>query len=143
MDRSPKQALNQKKKVDSAQTATRTIKSAITNTFKNSLKEFEKTKHQLQIGDLVLAKMSGFEPWPGKITSFSKDKRMAKCFFYGSHDNGPVGVRQIIPFKDGLDTIRLVKLRHLVNFEKGIREIEFKLGVPESMSSLRETASIQ
>lgn len=130
-----------KEKVKSSHT--RTITSAINSTFKNSLKEFEKSKLQLEIGDYVLSRMTGFLPWPSKITSFTKDKRRAMCYFYGSHNNGPVGVKQIIPFKDGFETIQLAKLRHLTDFNKGIREIEIENRIPEEMSSLREIAVIE
>lgn len=129
--------------MNSAQIETRSIASAINSTFKNSLEEFEKSNVQLNIGDLILAKMSGFAPWPAKITSFTKDKRRAICYFFGSHNNGPVGVKQIIPFKDGFDTIRLVKMRHLTHFEKGISEIEIEHGIPKDLSSLREIDAIE
>lgn len=115
---------------------TQTVTSAINSTFKHSLKEFEKSKLKLNVGDFVLARMTGYVPWPAKITSFTTDKRRARCYFFGSHNNGPVGVKQIIPFNNGFDTIRLVKLRHLKDFEKGVREIEIEHGIPEEKSSL-------
>lgn len=123
--------------------STRQLTSIISSLFKDLVKEFENTGNKLNVGDLVLAKMTGFMPWPGKITSFTKDNRRAMCYFYGSHNNGPVGVKQIIPFEKGFETIRLVKMRYLVDFERGVRELEIEHGIPENMSSLRELASIQ
>lgn len=131
------------KKGNKVQNEKCTLSSAIASAFKNSLEEFHKTKHDLETDDVVLAKMTGYAPWPAKIASFSKDKRRANCYFYGSHNSGPVGVKQMIPFKDGFSTIRLVKKRNLRFFQKGIREVEIELGIPENISSLRELASIQ
>lgn len=124
------------KRVNKNGDGARTQSYAIKSTFEKSLKEFEKTKTKFEVGDLVLARMTGYAPWPAKIVSFTKDGRRATCFFFGSQNQGPVGVRQMIPFKDGFDVIRLVKMQCLTDFEKGVREIEIEHHIPEDMSSL-------
>lgn len=98
---------------------------------------------QLEIDDFVLARMRGYGPWPAKIISFTKDKRRARCYFYGSNDNGSVEVKEIIPFKSGFDTIRLIKIRKPTNFIKGVQEVEILNGIPKHLSSLRDELSIE
>lgn len=49
----------------------------------------------------------------------------------------------MVPFLDAFDTIRLIKLRHVKYFEIGIKEIEMEHGIPENLSSLEETQSVQ
>lgn len=82
--------------------------------------------------------MKGYSPWPAKIISFTKDRKSAKCYFYGSNNNGSVKTDEIIPFKDGFDTIRLLKNFNLKDFEKGVREIENINDIPAHLSALRE-----
>lgn len=118
------------------------LQQIIADTFKNSVKEFRQLKRELEVGEFVLARMRGYCPWPAKIVSFTKDRRSTKCYFYGSHNNGSVNISEIIPFKDGYNTIRLIKIRCLKDFEKGIREIEIENGIPDHLSSLREVETI-
>lgn len=99
---------------------------------------FKMSGQSLQIGDFVLARMRGYSPWPSKIISFTKDRRRAKCYFYGSNNNGSVQIQEIIPFRDGFDVIRLLKIRNDNVFIKGVREVEYINGIPEHLSSLRE-----
>lgn len=98
-----------------------TLQQLIMDTFEKALKEF----HQ------------------ARITSFTKDRRRAWCYFYGSHDNGCVESKEIIPFEHRFSTIRLIKVRNQTNFVKGVREIEIENGIPEHLSSVREELSIQ
>lgn len=128
-----------KSKVDSTQTLT----TAINNTFKIALKEVENSKTKFFVGDYVLARMKGYSPWPGKVKYFTKDKKRASIFFYGTQNNGSVDLNQMVKFSNGFDTIRLVHLRRLQDFEKGVKEIEREHGIPDHLSSLRETESIQ
>lgn len=126
-------------KVDRVETLT----TIINNTFKSALKDVQKKEVKFVVGGYVLARMRGYSPWPGKIISFTKDEKRVSCYFYGTHNNGPVSVTEMVPFVDGFDTIRLIKLRHLENFEKGVKEIEQEHGIPGHLSSLRETESIE
>lgn len=127
------------KRVDSTQTLT----TAINNTFKIALKEFQKKEVKFVVGGYVLARMRGYTPWPAKVTSFTKNGSHVSCYFFGSHNNGSVSVKEMVPFMDGFDTIRLIKLCHMIDFERGIKEIELEHGIPENLSSLKETESIE
>lgn len=139
IDLEPKVNRVQTKGVDNVQTLTQVIN----NTFKIALKKFQKKEMMLVTGDYVLARMKGYAPWPGKIISFTKDRSRCSCYFFGSHNNGSVNVKEIVPFVDGFDTIRLISLRRLKEFEKGIIEIELENGIPEHLSSLRQTEAIE
>lgn len=96
----------------------------------------------MEKGEAVLAKMSGYCAWPSRIDGFTKNGRRIKCYFYGSHNIGSVDVNQAIPFKDTFSMIRLINLRNIPNFAKGIKEMEFELGIPDDQSALREVPAI-
>lgn len=127
------------KGVSSVQTLTQSIN----KTFKIALNEFQKKEVQLMVGTHLLARMKGYPPWPGKITSFTKDRSRVSCYFYGCQNNGSVSVKEILPFVDGIDTIRLLNLRRMNSFRKGVREIEMEAGVPEHLSLLKEQQAIE
>lgn len=129
-------------KINRAHT-TQTLTSAINNSFQIALKEYQKGKKEFVIGQFVLAKMRGYMPWPARISHFTKDKSRVSCYFYGTNNNGSVNVKEMVPFGDGFSTIRLIKLRHVKYFEKGVKEVELEHGIPEYLSSLRETEAIE
>lgn len=81
---------------------------------------FQKSGKQLKKGDAILAQMRGYDPWPAKIVDFIGSKKTIKCYFYGSHNTGPVGVKHVIPFTESLETVRLILLRNRIDFSKGI-----------------------
>lgn len=125
-----------------------TLQGMIDQTFKQQLKHCQQTgKQNFKLGDPILAQMSGYSPWPGRIEGFTKDKKFVKCYFYGSHNRGSVNVLRAIPFVDAFQCIRLLVLRkqigHMKDFVKGIKELEIKHGVPISLSSLRELDSLE
>lgn len=119
-----------------------TLQQLIDNSFKASLKDFQNSGKQLDVGDCVIARMRGYCPWPAKITGITKDRRRIKCYFYGSHDNGSVDAKQVIPFEDAHETIRLLCIRRPNEFIKGIREAELENGVPDELSCIRLTESV-
>lgn len=129
------------RKPNNRKASSETVENAIKRTFKKSLKDFKDSQNELAVGDFVLARMRGFKPWPAKITSLTK--KGAVCYFYGSHNNGPVSLNEIIPFFEGLESIRLIRIRPPKDFEKGIREIEIENNIPEELSSLRDTGLLQ
>lgn len=129
----------QNNRMDSAPT----LENAIKSTFQKSLKEFKETKQNLSIGDFVLARMRSYKPWPAKIVSFSKNMSSIRVHFYGSHNEGSVSSKEIIPFSDAFSTIRLIKIQNPKDFVKGVREIEIENGIPEERSSLREIELLQ
>lgn len=119
-----------------------TLQSLIDSMFKKEAKRFENLSETFAVRDAVLAKMSGYCPWPSRIDGFTKNGRRMKCYFYGSNNIGTVDVNQAIPFKDTFALIRLIKLRNPPQFVKGVKEIELQYGIPEERSALRETPAI-
>lgn len=119
-----------------------TVQHFIKTTFEEQLAIFHKSGTQLKKADLVLARMRGYDPWPARIIEYSKNMKSIKCFFFGAHNIGPVGFKQVIPFADAFQTVRLVCLRKKQHFEKGIKEIEIECGVPNHLSCLREVEAI-
>lgn len=123
-----------------------TLQHFINTTFEEQLAYFQKSGTQLQKADTILAKMKGYDPWPARIIEYSKNMKSIKCFFFGTHEIGSVGSKQIIPFADAFQTVRLVCLRNIAltqHFVKGIQEIEIECGVPKQLSCLREYEAIE
>lgn len=120
-----------------------TLQNMIDKTFNNELARFIESGKQLEIGDPILTRMSGYPPWPADVEGLTKDKKRIKCYFYGSHNRGSVDYNKTLPFFDALETIRLLCLRQPKDFVKGVREIEIKYGVPEQFSCLREFETIE
>lgn len=120
-----------------------TIQHYIDDAFKNELQKFIKNETQLKKGDAVLARMKGFDPWPARIVDFSNNQKIAKCFFFGTNNIGPVGTKNIILFANAFETVRLICLRNPNCFVKGVREIEIESGIPNEFSCLREYKAIE
>lgn len=120
-----------------------TLQTIINNTFKTSLREFQTTEKMLKVGDHVMAKMRGYSPWPARIISFTKGQRSAKCYFYGSHNNGSVTIKEIVPFENASETIRLIATRKPIDFIKGVREIEIERGISQDQSVVKEIEALQ
>lgn len=118
------------------------LQSVIDSTFKREARQFENSGGRFEYGQAVLAKMSGYAPWPARIEGFTKNGRRVKCFFYGSHNTGTVDINQVIPFKNAFSIIRLINLRNTRDFAKGVKEIEMQCGVPDELSALKEMNAI-
>lgn len=119
------------------------LQRVIDDTFNDIIKKFQGSKKELKIGDVVLGRMRGYPPWPARILSFTKNKQSAGCYFYGTHNNGPINACKIVPFKDAFNVVRLIAIRNPSGFKKGVQELEVALGIPDHMSSLKEQASIE
>lgn len=119
-----------------------TLQSCIGDSFKKSCTDFKKAEKSLNIGDFVLAQMRGYAPWPARITSFTKNRKRVSCYFYGSHNNGPVDVNKVFPFENGYETIRLISIRNPPGFQKAVKELEMAFGIPKHLNSLREILSV-
>lgn len=115
-----------------------TIEQFFSTTFENQLQIFHKSETQLKIGDLILARMKGYDPWPARILGFKSNNKLIKCYFFGAHNTGDVGAKSAIPFDAAFETVRLVCLRNSNDFIKGIKEIEIESCVPEELSCLRD-----
>lgn len=119
------------------------LKDLVDAQFQKELQTFIESKQQLQIGDRVLARMKTLAPWPGRIECFSSHGKIVACYFFGTHNRGPVGSRNIIPFAVASETARLVCLRAPNAYIKGIEEIEIESGVPRELSCLNSLKSIK
>lgn len=120
-----------------------TLQNAIDASFERLRKKFAETKKTPNVGDFLMARMRGYAPWPSKITGFTKDKKTAKVYFYGSHNTGSVDVNQIVSFADASELIRLINMRKPADFARGVQEVEIENGIPFELSSLREMQTIQ
>lgn len=126
----------------SAMSTVLTLQNLIDRTFKTEANKFAISGAKFKIGDPILAKFSGYCPWPSRLEGFTKNGRRIRCFFYGTHNTGSVDLNQAIPFRNSFEIIRLINLRNTRDFAKGVREIEIENGVPEELSSLREVGTI-
>lgn len=120
-----------------------TIEHFIKTTFEHQLSNFHKSGTELRERDPILARMKGFDPWPARIIEFSSNMKTIKCYFFGTHNTGSVGFKQVIPFVDAFQTVRLVCLRKRPHFVKGVEELEIEYDVPKQLSCLRELEAIQ
>lgn len=89
-------------------------------------------------GQVVLAKMAGYCPWPARIEGFTKNRLRIKCYFYGTMNRGTVDTNKTIPFQNAHEMVRLINIRSPKYFAKGVKELEVEQGVPPELSSLRE-----
>lgn len=112
----------------------KTVTQLVNDTWKISVREKKQSKIILKENDIVMAKMRGYSPWPGKIISFTKNLKRAEIYFYGSHNKGSVDVNDMVLFENSHKVIRLQLLRVLSNFTKGILEVEIEMNVPREMS---------
>lgn len=98
-------------------------------------KKYGKDKYALN--DIVMAKVSGFFPWPSKIVDVL-DRNKFKVEFFGAEPHerfGFVTRKEITLFKDSSDVIRvLIHNSHDIKFKKAVRETEIFCCVPESQS---------
>lgn len=119
-----------------------TLQHFIDTAFLKELKLFHESGKQFKVGDAVLARMKGYLPWPGRIQRITSNK-IINCYFYGTHNSGPVGAKNIIPFSSAFETVRLVCLRSPNHYIKGVHEIEVEYGVPDELSCMNELKSIE
>lgn len=122
---------------------TPTLKDLIDTAFQQEVEIFHESGQQLKVGDAVAAKMKGFSPWPGRILHFSSNNKMVNVYFYGTHNTGPVGSKNIVPFPLARETIRLVCLRSPGGFIKGVKELENEHQIPDELSCLVELQPIK
>lgn len=111
--------------------------------FKSELHRFIESEQPLQIGDLVLARMRGYWPWPGRVENFSSNNKIVGCYFFGTHNRGPVGSKNVLPFVDASETVRLACVNPPDIYMKAIKEVEYECGVPEELSVLNALKCIK
>lgn len=120
-----------------------TLKDFIDAAFERELRVFHESDDKLNVGDAVLARMKGFLPWPGCVEGFASNNKMVRIYFFGTHNSGPVGSKNIVPFSVGRETVRLVCLRPPDLYTKGVKEIEIKIGIPDKSSCQNKLKSIK
>lgn len=115
----------------------------LTTLINDAWKASKKHKNVMQIGDLVMAKMRSYSPWPGRFDGYTTNKKKAHIHFFGSNNNGSVESSEIVSFEHCESMIRLLLLRKTGEFHKGISEIECILNIPPHLSLLREQESLK
>lgn len=108
-----------------------------------TLRENKNAKLILKENDIIMAKMKGYSAWPGKIISFTKNKKRALIYFYGTHDKGSVDVNEMALFEHSHKVIRLQLLRILDGFKKGILEVESEIKVPRELSITNKVEAVK
>lgn len=91
----------------------------------------------IRIEDLVMAKMSGYCPWPGQVKCFTWKTRV-QIFFFGENNYGTVDKTDIVPFEKCNDVIKLLLLRKCNTFHKAVSEVETILQVRPEFSLFNE-----
>lgn len=95
-------------------------------------------KNEFCVNDIVMAKVRGFSPWPGKIIEIVKNR--IKIEFYGANVSekfGFVNRVELAFFKNCADLIHIILERNSLKellFRKGVKEAEIDCGVPEILS---------
>lgn len=121
----------------------KTLNSIISDTWKLCKKNFSGLNEPANIGDIVMAKLKTFSAWPGRVQGFTKDKKRAQIYFFGTDNTGSVNVNEIVAFAQSESVIRLLLLRMTGPFHKGILEVESILGVTHEFSLLRERNALE
>lgn len=106
-------------------------------------RDFKSTGLSIDVGDIILAKMSTYSPWPARLKGFTSNKKRAHVFFFGESNSGHVNVSEIVPFNDCLNVIRFLLLRKVSRFHKGIAEVEAICNVSPEFSLLKELNAIE
>lgn len=111
----------------------KTLNSLINENWRKLKKGFRK-QTPLELGDIVMAKMSGYCPWAAKFEGLTVNKKRARVLFFGTNDRGTVDCDEIVPFIQSHSVIRLLLLRNVGQFHKSIVEVERLTGVPPELS---------
>lgn len=124
---------------------TPTLQNLIDDAYDKELKQFHEKKQTLNVNDAVVARMKGHLPWPGRIQYFKSNNKIINCYFFGTHNSGPVGSKNVMPYSFARETVRLASLRsngHTNGYTKGVQELELEYGVHASLSYLKELNAI-
>lgn len=92
------------------------------------------SRSTIKTNSIVLAKMRTYSPWPAKLVAFKQST--ALVYFFGSGNHGEVSTDELVNFEDCLLLIKVLALKKLKNYHKGIREAEVHLRIPSCHSIL-------
>lgn len=112
----------------------KTLAELANDAWKLCKKRSKSEETSLDVGQFVIAKMKSYSPWAAKIINFTKNRKKANVFFFGTHNSGSVDINEITLFQSSNEVIRLLLLRNLEFFAKGVREAEIELGIPHELS---------
>lgn len=102
----------------------------------------ENTNDELKEGQVILAKMRGWSPWPCIIEKFTANRKRAKVHFFGTNQTGTIEIKESVRMEKANEIIKLLLLRSLDFFWRGIREAEGVLGISEEHSVTREQQAL-
>lgn len=101
------------------------------NTLFNEFKK-DSTK-QIQINQIVIAKMATYSPWPAKIIEIINNK--AKVFFFGTNQHWQVKLSEcVVVEKFGLVISRLISSKQ-ANYNKAVQKMMICIGLTEHNNS--------
>lgn len=99
-------------------------------------KNDNKENYFVQVNDIVMAKVRGHLAWPAIVKDIV-NKNNAKVEFFGAkhyEKYGFVNIKEITPFANSIDVIRLTLKKNNPKFNKAISETEIACGVPFALS---------
>lgn len=117
----------------------KTLDTLIRSAWNQCKKDFNE---DLVVGNIVMAKMTGYSPWASRIEGFSKNKKKTNVYFFGTNNRGSVNSNEIVPFSRCHSLIRLLILRKFSEFHKSVLEVENLLGIEPKHSLLNPTESL-
>lgn len=101
---------------------------------------------QLAIGNIVLAKMKSYPPWPSFIESITANGKRAQVYFFGTQNRGTVELKETVLFETANDVIRLLlkrpQDRNMKFFMRGILEAERVIGIDDENSITKEQGAL-
>lgn len=121
----------------------KSLTALINQSWKKSKIDFKASGRSIDVGNLVMAKMATYSAWPARIDGFTKNKKRAQVFFFGTNNVGSVNTNEIVCFSECYSVIRLLLLRKIGPFHKGIVEIEAIQGIPSELSLTKERLAMQ
>lgn len=103
---------------------------SINTLFSNCKNNFNGT---VRIGQLILAKMKSYSPWPAKVMEIDETKKKAKVFFFGTNEHGFVPIKDCVPSEIcGEIVLRLGKpngSNSNASYSKAVRELQICNGI--------------
>lgn len=121
----------------------KTLNVLINESWTKCKRDFKASNLSVGSGDLIMAKMATYSPWPARLNAFSNNNKRAHVFFFGENNTGQVNVSEIVPFEHSMNVIRLLLLRKVSSYHRAIAEIESILKVPPQLSLLKEINAIE